>query len=73
MWIYFTKHILERLLQRWITKSAIKHILNNYNWIENNENFVIYDWIYDNKKIRVITKKNWKHIILITSYYIWQI
>jgi hypothetical protein len=70
MWIYYTKHILERLSQRWIDKKSVEYVLKNWITSINNEWFNIYEWYINWKYLKVITKTKDKHIILITSYYI---
>ena len=70
MWIFFTNHIIERLIQRWILKKSIEYIIENWEYKDENWRRT-YEWTYNNKKIRLITQINWKHLILITAYYIW--
>lgn len=50
MWIFFTNHILERLIQRWISKKSIEYIIVNWEYEEDNWRRT-YEWIYNNKKL----------------------
>ncbi|MFA5916991.1 MAG: DUF4258 domain-containing protein [Candidatus Gracilibacteria bacterium] len=70
MGIYYTKHILERLLQRGIDKKSIEYVLSNGINYLNDDGFSIHEGSINGKKLRIITQIKSKHVILITSYYI---
>lgn len=70
MGLFFTHHILERLSQRNITKEAIEHILQNPEKKYIKKKQLIYEGVFNNQPLRVITRKRKQHFILITAYYL---
>ena len=69
--IIFTKHAMQRMRERRITRQAVFQILRNPAKVETSGNNVrVYIGSAGRKKIKVITFERSKRIVIITLYHL---